>query len=170
MESNEAAWRVLLDAGLLEPGRRPSEREIEVLLRQPMEVCERIQRYRFPAAKARILAGALAAIEDFPPEIGNARGFRDVLMRIKGIGPKTASWVVRNWLGADDVAIIDVHVHRVGLYLGLFQGEWKLPRDYCRMEERFLAFAKALGIRASLLDATIWREARIMHGWFEAAR
>lgn len=169
MESNEAAWSAVREAGLLVEGRRPDSGELEQVLRRPMDVDGRMQRFRFPAAKARLLAGALQAIEDASPLRTTSRETRDALMAVKGIGPKTASWIVRNWLGADDVAIIDVHVHRVGLHLGLFAKSWKLPRDYGRMESRFLDFAVGLGIPASLLDATIWREARIMHDYYGAA-
>lgn len=169
MESNKAAWSAIREAGLLFDGRRPSADEFEQVLRQPMEVDGRMQRYRFPAAKARLLAEGLRAIEDASPIRTTARETRDALMAVKGIGPKTASWIVRNWLGADDVAIIDVHVHRVGLHLGLFAKNWKLPRDYGRMESRFLDFAAGLGVPAPLLDATIWREARIMHDYYRAA-
>jgi endonuclease III len=41
-------------------------------------------------------------------------------MSLPGIGPKTASWIARNWLDADDVAILDIHIMRVGQVIGLF--------------------------------------------------
>jgi thermostable 8-oxoguanine DNA glycosylase len=83
-------------------------------------------------------------------------------MGLPGIGPKTASWIVRNWTGTDEVAILDVHVLRAGQLMGLFPREIKLPRDYGRLEQIFLEFSKALNVRASLLDAIIWREMRIL--------
>jgi thermostable 8-oxoguanine DNA glycosylase len=81
-------------------------------------------------------------------------------MTIRGIGPKTASWITRNWLGCDQVAILDIHIIRAGLLIGLFKVDQKVERDYEAMEARFLAFAKALDVRPSLLDAVMWRSMR----------
>jgi thermostable 8-oxoguanine DNA glycosylase len=83
-------------------------------------------------------------------------------MAIPGIGPKTASWIVRNWTGTDEVAILDVHVIRAGQLIGLFPKHIRLPRDYSALEARFLEFSHALKVRASLLDAIIWREMRVL--------
>ena len=91
-----------------------------------------------------------------PPASAEGRVLRDWLLRIKGIGLKTASWIVRNWLDSDDVAILDIHIFRAGLLAGFFNGADSVERDYIRMENRFLAFAHALGARASILDAIIW--------------
>ncbi|MGK7863061.1 hypothetical protein [Falsiroseomonas sp. E2-1-a4] len=66
-------------------------------------------------------------------------------MRLNGIGPTTASWIARNWLGAASVAILDIHVIRAGQLIGLFEQEVRLPRDYFGMERRFLDFAEAVG-------------------------
>jgi N-glycosylase/DNA lyase len=165
MEMNRAAWSKLVDEGMLEVGRTPTPGEIEALLREPVLVGDRMVRYRFPRQKAIRLAGALRAIENNPPTTNTAREFRRDLMKISGIGPKTASWLARNWLGSDDVAIIDIHVLRAGQKMQLFGANVKLPADYDDLETRFLQFAKALSVRASLLDAIIWREMRIMTGF-----
>jgi thermostable 8-oxoguanine DNA glycosylase len=85
-------------------------------------------------------------------------------MELPGIGPKTASWIARNWLGTDEVAILDVHVLRAGTMMGLFPKNYRMPRDYVFLEERFLALANALNVKASFLDAIIWREMRILFG------
>lgn len=102
-------------------------------------------------------------IEDNPPATIQARQFRDDLMEIPGIGPKTASWIARNWLGSDEVAILDIHIIRAGVLIGLFDSRQSVPRDYKAMEERFLTFARALDVRPSLLDAVMWREMRKLH-------
>ncbi|MGY3221470.1 thermostable 8-oxoguanine DNA glycosylase [Bradyrhizobium sp. USDA 4512] len=81
-------------------------------------------------------------------------------MKIPGVGPKTASWITRNWLGSDEVAILDIHIIRAGVLIGLFGRQQSVPRDYDVMEARFLAFAAALNVRPSLLDAVMWREMR----------
>ena len=46
---------------------------------------------------------------------------RDWLLAIPGIGPKTASWIVRNRTGSSAVAIIDVHILRAGTSAGSVQ-------------------------------------------------
>ena len=82
------------------------------------------------------------------------------MLSFEGIGPKTASWIVRNHMGSDDVAIIDVHVLRACHRMKLFPNEISLPRDYRALEESFLNFANAIKVRASLLDAVMWVETR----------
>ncbi|MFC0192181.1 8-oxoguanine DNA glycosylase [Aureimonas pseudogalii] len=160
MEVNEAAHAACLSQGLLDPGRRPSAADVEAVLSTPLDVGGRTLRYRFPRQRSRRLADALRSIDDSPPPAATSRGFRTALMEIPGIGPKTASWIARNWLGADDVAILDIHVLRAGVAMKLFPADARLPGDYDALEDRFLAFADALGVRASLLDAVIWREMR----------
>jgi thermostable 8-oxoguanine DNA glycosylase len=81
-------------------------------------------------------------------------------MEIEGIGPKTASWIVRNWLGSDDVAILDIHVIRACQAIGVFPSEVALSSEYAKLEQRFLDFSKGLGVRASILDAVIWHHMR----------
>lgn len=160
MEVNVAAFAACRDRGLLEPGVQPGASDIEAVLLQRLEVAGRLVRYRFPHQRARRLSEALRAIEDSPPPTTTTRGFRDALLAIPGVGPKTASWIARNWLGADDVAILDIHVMRAGAAMNLFPESAKLPRDYEELEARFLDFARAIGVRPSLLDAVIWREMR----------
>lgn len=159
-EINHAVHDRLTEAGLLTPGRRPSADEIEALLRQPVTVGGRSVRYRFPHQRSGRLAVALRMVEDEPPPTGDPMAFRRHLMRIPGIGPKTASWITRNWLGSDDVAILDIHIMRAGILIGLFERSHRLPRDYEMLERRFLEFCRALGAKPSLLDAVMWRAMR----------
>jgi thermostable 8-oxoguanine DNA glycosylase len=162
MEMNRATWLMLLGEGILEVGRRPSASEIESLLRRPVTVGRTQARYRFPKQRAQRLSVALRMIEEEPPSIGSSAEFRRCLMQIPGIGPKTASWLARNWLGSDDVAIIDIHVLRAGQRMNLFMPNVRLPDDYSELESRFIDFAHALSVRPSLLDAIIWREMRLL--------
>jgi hypothetical protein len=71
---------------------------------------------------------------------------------------KTASWIARNWLRADDVAILDVHVMRVGQLANVFPKDLTVERNYHELEGRFLSFSAALHVRPSELDAVIWSE------------
>jgi N-glycosylase/DNA lyase len=148
-----AAFHSLRTAGVLRSDVNAFE--IEELLRQPLLIGATSRRYRFPKQKARYLARALSALSglDIPIDV---MSLRSLLMSIPGIGYKTASWVTRDWLGSDDVAIIDVHIERACRAIGVFLPTQTVRRDYLEMERRFLLFAKALLIRPSVLDNLMW--------------
>ena len=143
------------DAGLLEPGSNPSAAEIRELLLQPATVGVRRINYRFPNQRSERLSGALHHVSRLDLEADDIN-FRDQLALVPGIGPKTASWIVRNVRGSDSVAIIDVHVARAGIVSGIFDAEWSIARHYTRYERAFLSWSKTSGISAAKLDATIW--------------
>lgn len=161
MEVNQAAWVALEKAGLLR-GELTTRRKIEDVLRHPLDVGGRKVRYRFPKQRAHRVAIALRTLGASPPPTDCISKFRQALMALPGIGPKTASWIARNWLGSNDVAILDIHVLRAGCIMGLFPESYRLPRDYEFLERRFLAFARAIDVPAALLDALIWREMRTL--------
>lgn len=159
-ELNKAYFDLLRDRGVFTDDASWAPEAIEALLRQPAVVDGRSRRYRFPHQKAGRISAALKRLREAPPSVEDHLAFRRALMEIPGIGPKTASWITRNWLNSDLVAILDIHVLRAGEIIGLFEPGYKLPRDYERLEARFLEFCDALGIRASLMDAIIWTEMR----------
>ncbi|QCO17184.1 hypothetical protein D3869_18150 (plasmid) [Azospirillum brasilense] len=158
-ELNHAAFVRLRDVGAFHP---PGLDEDQILghLRAPLDVGRRRVRYRFPAQRAHRLAVAMDMLGDIELDTQSPLEVRRSLMTIPGIGPKTASWIVRNWLGSDDVAILDIHIVRACQVMRLFGDKVSLPRDYEVLERRFLDFAHGLGVRASLLDALMWREMR----------
>lgn len=117
-------------------------------------------RYRFAKQKSSYLAPILRAIHANPPNETDVQEFRKWFLKFKGIGPKTASWITRNWLGSPEVAILDIHIYRAGLLCSLFQHGADLTRDYFKLESLFLAFAQALEASAALLDALIWDQFR----------
>lgn len=135
----------------------PSQAELETQLREPLQVDGRPVRYRFAAQKAKYLAKALPLVHA-APEFQTGKQLRDWLIGLPGVGHKTASWVARNWLDADDVAILDVHIMRVGQALGIFPMGRTVERHYLELEAMFLEFSKAIDVRASELDAVIWHE------------
>jgi len=155
-EMGVAAFGRLRAAGLLEG--TPDEDCLYQELAKPMEINGRSCRYRFAKQKARYLASALASLAQGEPPTGSGRLLRDWLMELPGIGPKTASWVSRNWLDADDVAILDIHILRAGAVAGFFERGLTVERDYLKLEQQFLQFSHAIGVRASELDAVIWLE------------
>lgn len=135
----------------------PTQQQLEAWLRVPIQVGKRSVHYRFAAQKARYLAQALPMLQG-APTFTVGRHLRDWLLDVPGIGPKTASWITRNWLHADDVAILDIHIMRVGQLAGLFPKDLTVERHYLKLEELFLKFSAALDLRPSELDAVIWYE------------
>lgn len=150
-----AAYEAVRVAGLLEG--TPTAEAIEALLLTPLSVPGRARpvRYRFASQRAERVASALAMLRaSEPPE--EPLALRDWLLCLPGVGPKTASWVVRNHCGCRRVAIVDIHVHRAGLAAGFFARGWKLPRDYRRFEAAFCQVAGHAGVSAAALDACVW--------------
>lgn len=138
--------------------RAPNETELLAWLGEPIKHGDRTVRYRFAKQKAKYLAVALLKLEQEPAPNGSGRDLRDWLLDVPGIGYKTASWIARNWLDADDVAILDIHVLRAGRLGGFFKEGQTVERHYLKIEEQFIAFSAGLGVRASELDAVIWHE------------
>lgn len=151
-----AAYERLRELGAL-AGGSPSQEQLEAWLREPLQVGRRQARYRFAAQKARYLAACLPLVQS-APIFETGQQLRNWLVHLPGIGPKTASWITRNWMEADDVAILDIHIMRVGKAIGLFPTEFTVERHYLQLEERFLQFSQALEVRASELDSVIWYE------------
>lgn len=141
-------------------GVAPREETLREWLSEPMPLGARHVRYRFAGQKARYLAGAFELLASEPAPTQSGRALRDWLTQVPGIGPKTASWVARNWLDCDDVAILDIHLLRAGVLTGFFDAELTVERDYLELEQQFLRFCTAIGVRASELDAVIWAEMR----------
>lgn len=153
-----SAFQHLKGKGLLEG--RASREDLASALREPMVSGQRSIHYRFPNRRADFIAAALQILEQKGTMPSGGRDLRAFLMGFPGIGPKTASWIVRNWFDADDVAIIDIHVQRACVLAKLFPEELTPARHYFRMEERFLEFATAIRTRASTLDNLVWNYMR----------
>jgi len=129
-------------------------------LREPLDVSGRQVVYRFWSQKARYIAGAIHTLNEKPAPEDSAHHLREYLLAIPGIGFKIASWIVRNWLTSDEVAILDIHIIRAGQLMNLYTAEHHVSRDYLDMERRFLNLAHAMDVPASELDALIWFEMR----------
>lgn len=151
-----AAYERLKNSGVFE-GSPPTEEVILNQLSEPLHVFGKSIRYRFATQKTKYLVATLNRLNDIP-DIDSDRDLRDWLLGCPGIGLKTASWVVRNWLGSDNVAILDIHILRFGQLIGLFSKEMSVERDYKILEDLFLKFSGKIGVRASELDAVIWEE------------
>lgn len=148
-----AAFYRVRDRGLLQIS--VSQAELEEALSEPLLLNGRSRRYRFPRQKAKFLWHALQAVDIIPPNL-SYRALRNYLTSIPGIGPKTASWIVRNHFGSNDVAILDVHILRAGAAMGLFSAKADPAKHYFELEDRFLKFCEAIEEPASLVDALMW--------------
>lgn len=157
-EVNVAAYERLEERGFFEGA--PAEDEIREWLIEPLTVAGRPTRYRFPNQRAKRLAGICNTLsgQDFA-DLDGPR-LRNKLLAIEGVGPKTASWIVRNCTGSDEVAILDVHLIRACQQMQVFPSALSLPRDYLELEARFIQFSDAIRVRPSVLDGVMWTEAR----------
>jgi N-glycosylase/DNA lyase len=154
-----AAYERCRDAGLLDQ----TETSVDAWsteLRKPFEVNRKLVKYRYPNQKARYLSEAMAYVRQHQFNLHSGRALRDQLLEIQGVGYKTASWVARNVLDSDDVAILDIHLVRAGRLCGLFSLKSDVQRNYLDMEARFLEFSEKLQIRPAILDCLIWDEMR----------
>ena len=154
-----AAFERLRDQGLI-AGPAPSVEVLSYNLRQPLMLEGRDVVYRFWSQKARYVSGVLKTLKQQPAPQDSPRALRDHLIQLPGIGPKTASWIVRNWLGSNEVAILDIHVIRAGQLMGLFSIIDRVEQHYLGMERRFLDLATAMEVPAANLDSMIWHKMR----------
>jgi thermostable 8-oxoguanine DNA glycosylase len=148
------------ERGLLENVSNRQAKILEALL-EPWNINGRKTRYRFPAQKSKCLSKALTRLEaEVPPSTAEHLQFRDWLTEFDGIGPKTASWITRNFLDSDRVAILDVHVLRAGVLAGIFDAHTSVTRSYTHLETALVAFAEGLRVRLAILDTMIWCQMR----------
>ena len=153
-----AAFKRLRGRGLL-AGSVPTEGEVSSCLREPLDVFGRKVSYRFWRRKSKQVADALSYLRSNPP-VSSGRALRKQLLELPGIGLKTASWIVRNWEGSSEVAILDIHVVRAGRLMGLFAAQERTVSAYMSMEARFLELATRMSVSAAHLDSLIWRTMR----------
>lgn len=152
-----AAFYRVRDAGMLNC-YPPSEETFYQVLSEPINIGRRKVRYRFAHQRSQYLSAALKKLYASRPPTQDDLAFRSWLLDMKGVGIKTASWITRNWLHSDRVAIIDIHVYRAGLLMGLYHSGEAPAKNYFNMEQKFLALSRAIDVRASVLDALIWRQ------------
>ena len=103
-----AASARVLEALAQESTGHLSQECLEAMLLEPLTVRGRQVRYRFARQRAKFLAGSLTGLDEIDESDLDDVAFRDALCGLPGIGPKTASWIVRNRRASDEVAILDV--------------------------------------------------------------
>ena len=129
-------------------------------LQRPLTIGDREVRYRFPNSKAKYVAGAMSYLRQNSLKYNSGKELRNNLMKIDGIGFKTAGWIARNFLDTDEVAILDIHIIRAGQLCDLFKENQRVERDYVEMEDIFIQFCNALNARPAVLDCLIWEQMR----------
>ncbi|MCG7548792.1 hypothetical protein [Pseudoalteromonas sp. Of7M-16] len=139
--------------------------EWENALSEKLEVNGRLVKYRYPKQKSKYLASAMQFISNNDVMSLRGKQLRDELLKINGVGYKTAGWIARNFSDADDVAILDIHLVRAGVICGFFNKEQRVERDYMTMEKQFIDFCHAIGTRPSVLDCLIWDQMRDFGGF-----
>lgn len=158
-EVGSAAFERVKKEGLIQ-GLCDDAVVLEHLLCEPLQIGSRLMRYRFWKQKARYLASAFGHLRTSELPVDDAVELRNRLTALPGIGPKTASWIVRNWTNSDDVAILDIHVVRAGMLMNLYRHDERVERHYLQMEQKFVTLANRLTIPTSDLDALIWSTMR----------
>jgi len=120
-----------------------------------------LRRYRYPCRKAELITAAVDWSHRVGPmteslaAIGCEHERRNWLCSCPGLGPKSASWLLRNTGYAEDLAILDVHVLRAMREAGRLDDQ-HLPRDYLAIERRFLEWCEELGASAAAFDLFLW--------------
>ena len=85
----------------------------------------------------------------------------DELVRVKGIGPKTARFFVMHSRKNERVATLDVHILKWLREQGVENVPSQTPQNsltYNRLEKAFLELAEKMGRKPAELDLQIWRE------------
>lgn len=150
----------LKSEGVFQTQNPISEKTVLRLLDEPAQVNGRPHRYRFPNQRARRISKAMQELTQIELATDKPVTFRNQIQSLEGVGPKTASWIARNWLDTDEIAILDIHVLRAGWIIRLFEKDCRLPTQYEELERRFLFFSNELQVRASVLDAVMWSDMR----------
>lgn len=149
------AFNRLKDQGLIHP-KTPLEL-IFGALSKPFELSNGSTiKYRFANQKSKYITALLNRDDLHNIPVDNDHKLRTWLLQLDGIGLKTASWVTRNWLDSNRVAILDIHIVRAGILAGLYEQHVNVTKDYLELEKKYIDFCLALEVDASKMDAIIW--------------
>ena len=115
-----------------------------------------MKRYRFYNQKSKYIYRFLHRNDLSYIPSDDDISFRNWLLTVDGIGFKTASWITRNWLQSENVAILDIHILRAGKIAGFFGETGDVAKKYHNLENNYIDFCKALEVLPSNMDAIIW--------------
>ncbi len=158
-EMGIAAFNRLRDANLLKT--KTSFEKILKELSKPFLINNKKSHYRFPNQKAKYISTFLNREDVSNIPIDNDLALRDYLLTVKGIGLKTASWITRNYLNSENVAIIDIHIFRACRLMGLYKEHFDVQKDYNKLETIFLSFCRTINVLPSKMDALIWLQMKL---------
>jgi thermostable 8-oxoguanine DNA glycosylase len=119
------------------------------------------RRYRFPRRKATLIVQARGWVLDAGSltaglsACSSERDCRAWLMSCPGLGPKSASWVLRNTGWARDLAILDIHVLRAMADFGVIS-DARLGSDYEAVERKFVDWCGQVGAAPGVFDLFLW--------------
>ncbi len=114
------------------------------------------KKYRFYNQKSKFVYEFLNRNDLDTIPVSDDFEFRNWLLTIKGIGPKTASWITRNWFQSENVAILDIHILRAGKIAGIFDCTEGISSKYFDLENTYINFCNAMDVLPSNMDALIW--------------
>ncbi|WEK34737.1 MAG: hypothetical protein P0Y53_19800 [Candidatus Pseudobacter hemicellulosilyticus] len=150
-----AAFERLRSESLIKPGI--SFKKIHQALNDPFELQDgSLKRYRFYNQKSKYVYNLLQRSDLDKIPLEDDGSLRTWLLSVDGIGFKTASWITRNWLQSENVAILDIHILRAGKIAGFFSGHCDVATHYLHLETSYISFCNALGVLPSNMDAIIW--------------
>jgi N-glycosylase/DNA lyase len=151
--------------GLFRKPRRLQRRSIEAELKKPQFEPRRrdgnLRRYRFPVRKAELLFSAQLWLEHAGPlasqisTIVSELDRRRFLCSCPGLGPKSASWLLRNSGYARELAVLDVHVLRAMQACGRIE-KADLSRDYEAVESEYLSWCQDYDADPARFDLIVW--------------
>lgn len=142
---------------LLNEKEMPSATEVAEVLAAPTGG---FMRYRYPNRRAEFISEAVERLDsDAPPD--DPRLLRDYLMRLNGVGPKTAALIESGFRGSSaEVHVNDIWLRRALMPAGVFRAHWAVSEHYGRFEAAFLQYARHGGVLPAHLDWCIWELAR----------
>lgn len=150
------AFHRMKNLRLIHPG--VNLEDIEKAISAPFRWNGKYVHYRFSRQKAIFIFEFLKRCDIHEFDYLCGRELRNRLLTVKGIGPKTASWIARNHGNCEDVAIVDIHIYRAGRLAGFVDKKWNLQRDYYRIEESFLDFCHSINALPSRMDCIMWNQ------------
>lgn len=136
--------------------RHCSFEEVLRVLIKPLYVNGKYVHYRFPGQKARYISDFLNRDDLDTIPLNDDLELRRWLLSVNGIGLKTASWITRNYLNSDKVAVIDIHIYRAGILAGFIEKGSNIQRDYLKIEKSFLDFCESIDVRPAYMDEIMW--------------
>ena len=125
------------------------------------EIQQNLTGIRFHITKSGRIIEAREKFPKFNFDYSNIFNLRsEIVKEFKGIGYKEASHFLRNIGIGEDIAILDRHILKNLLKVGVIDEIPKTitPKKYLEMEEKMRIFCQKIGINMAQLDLLFWSE------------